>query len=829
MALNFKDKFNSISGYVPFPDIFADDSEKETEEFGLRFGKAIESEWFQADSGNKGRYQTSRDWYNMLRSYARGEQSMDNIQKLLGIKDNSTNGNNKKGRKLYTNYDTRPIQVVPKLVKHITNQMGERLFDLSVDAIDEYSQSVKKQKRDDLDRLRVSKSIIEDSREMLGVDLAPGMEMDDIPQTTEEVNLRMNMSDKLGIEIAEEEAINFSLGLSEYDEVSNRVTHDLVILGKGAVKHETDLDRGVIAKYVDPADLVHSYPTHRNYSDVNYFGEIKHMNATEVQRLSGDIFTNEELRKMTEAHGQYPSYYGYSNDNYYRDQDLPNTKIVVLHFTFEANNHITFKKKYNKNGGFKMIKKDGDFKKKSEDYNGYEAKRSYMKVWYEGYLVLGTDYIFNYGVCKNMVRPKGDLRNPLPPYIVYSPDLYQNRPKSIVGTIIPYVDQLQQIYIKTQQFIAKSKPPGIEIDISAIESIDLGDGNNMSLAEYIRFVNETGDTIKRSINEEGEYNIASNPIRNIPNGFMGGLNELIVSFNHYMNLIRDAIGIPLGADASTPHPDMAVGIQHQLALNSNTATKHILEGNLNITQRLCTALSLRLSDIVKYPNLRSAYERGIGRYNVEVIESLKELSLRDFAIFVNLKPDFEEKQKMQSAIQIALQGGLITLSDAIDIEQIDNIKLASQVLKINIEKRQKQAQKEREKEIMLQGEANAISAERVAQAKMQESQFQAEADIASINAKTQGRIAELQEEARLKQELMAQEFDYNIQLKGIEVGGKRENEKMKEDEKTKRQDRNNTQHSAIIDQRTTDSSPLNFESNEDHLSGSIGFDDVGNF
>lgn len=828
MAKNLKNKLGSNSGYAPFPDIFADDSIKKTEEYALQWAKAIESEWFQTESGRFGRYHTSREWFDMLRSYARGEQSMNHIEKLLGIKD-SSGGNKGKNKKLFTNYDTRPIQVVPKLVKHIANQMGERLFDLSVDAIDEYSQSAKKQKRDNLERLRVSKSIIEDSRELLGIDLAPGMEIDDIPQTTEEVNLRMNMSEKLGIEIAEEEAIKFSLNLSEYPEISNRIVHDLIVIGKGAIKHRTDLDKGVILEYVDPANLVHSYPTHRDYQDVNYIGEIKHMNATEIQRLSGDKFTTEDLKKMTNVSGEYPNYYGYSNDNYYRTQDLPNTKIVVLHFTFEANNHLTFKKKHNKNGGFKMIEKDNSFKKKSEDYNGYEAKRGIMKVWYEGYYVIGTDYIFNYGVCENMVRPNGDLRNPLPPYLLYSPDIYQNRPKSIVSTVIPYVDQAQQIHMKLQQFIAKSKPPGINIDLSGIESLDLGDGNTMTFEDLIRFTNETGNTISRSINEEGEYNPAANPIRNVPNGFMGGLNELAFAFNHYMNLIRESVGIPYGADASTPHPDMAVGIQHQLALNSNTATKHILEGVLNISQRACTALSLRLKDVVKYPNLRSAYERGIGRYNVEIIDRIKELSLRDFAIFVSLKPDFEEKQKMQNAIQIALQGGLITLSDAIDIEHIDNIKYASQVLKINIEKRQKQAQKEREKEIMMQGEANAISAERVAQAKMQETQFKAEADMASINAKTQGRIAELEAEARLKQELMEQEFEYQMQLKGIEVSGKRDNEKMKEDEKMKRQDRNNTQQSAMIEQRTLDSAPLNFESNEDHLSGAIGFDDVGSF
>jgi hypothetical protein len=476
-----------------------------------------------------------------------------------------------------------------------------------------------------------------------------------------------------------------------------------------------------------------------------------------------------------------------------------------------------------------MIEKDGNFKKTSEDYKGYDAKRGYMEVWYEGYYVIGSGKVFNYGKCENMVRPEGDLKKTFPPYIVYSPDLYQNRSKSIVSTIIPYVDQMQQIHIKLQQFIAKAKPPGIHIDLSGLEALDLGDGNNMSFEDLIRFTNETGNTLGRSVNAEGEYNPGANPIRNVPNGFMGGINELAFTFNHYMNLVRDAIGIPVGADASTPHPDMAVGVQQQLALNSNTATRHILEGALNITQRLCTAMSLRMKDVLKYPNLRSAYERGIGIHNVDVIDHIKDLSLSDFAIFISLKPDAEEKQYLEIAIQTALQGGLITLSDAIDIRGVDNIKYANQILKSNMRKQKKEAQKEEEQRIMTTGEANAMAAERSAKAKMEENQLKSQTELAAIEAKTQGKIRELEAEARLKEKLMDQEFRYNLQLKGIEVEGKVGTEQMKEDEKTKRQDRANTQQSAIVNQKQLGTAPLNFESNEDHISGAIGFDDVGSF
>ena len=65
--------------------------------------------------------------------------------------------------------------------------------------------------------------------------------------------------------------------------------------------------------------------------------------------------------------------------------------------------------------------------------------------------------------------------------------------------------------------------------------------------------------------------------------------------------------------------------------------------------------------------------------------------LYDFGIFLDLVPDEEEKAQLEQNIQVALQGGQIFLEDAIDIRQVNNLKLANQLLK----QRRKQKQKAR--------------------------------------------------------------------------------------------------------------------------------------
>jgi hypothetical protein len=80
----------------------------------------------------------------------------------------------------------------------------------------------------------------------------------------------------------------------------------------------------------------------------------------------------------------------------------------------------------------------------------------------------------------------------------------------------------------------------------------------------------------------------------------------------------------------------------------------------------------------------------------------------------------------------------------------------------------------------------------------------------------------MQQEAQLKKELMALEFQYNMQLKGVEVEGLKNREKEKEDRKDERTKIQATQQSEMIEQRKSGKPPKNFESTgNDIMSGNF--------
>ena len=149
-----------------------------------------------------------------------------------------------------------------------------------------------------------------------------------------------------------------------------------------------------------------------------------------------------------------------------------------------------------------------------------------------------------------------------------------------------------------------------------------------------------------------------------------------------MSMIRDVTGLNQARDASTPDPNSLVGLQKLAALNSNTATRHILQSSLSITQRLSESLSCRVADILEYANFREEFANQIGKYNVSILEDIKDLYLHDFGIFIELSPDEEQKAQLEANIQMALSKELITLEDAIDIREIKNLKMANELLKV---------------------------------------------------------------------------------------------------------------------------------------------------
>jgi hypothetical protein len=792
---------------VSFPSQMATDAEKASESFGLQIGQAIQYEWFRKD-GNSCRYYSQWRDFRRLRLYARGEQPISKYKNELAID----------GDLSYLNLDWTPVPIIPKFVDIVVNGMSDRLFKVKAYAQDAMSQSKRSKYQDMVEAQMVSKDILSTIKDKTGVDTFM-MDPEKLPETDEELSLYMQLNYKPAIEIAEEEAINTIFDDNHYDDLRKRLDYDATVIGIEVVKHEFLQGTGVKISYVDPANIVYSYTEDPFFKDCFYWGEIKTLPVLELMKIDQSL-TREDLQEITQYSQSWYDYYNvaqfYENSMFYRDT------CTLMYFNYKTTKKVVYKKKNLEGGGSRVIEKDETFNPPVEmmEEGNFEKIEKTIDVWYEGIMVMGTNIILQWRLSENMVRPKSASQHALPNYVACAPRMYKGVIESLCRRMIPFADLIQITHLKLQQVIARTVPDGVFIDADGLSEIDLGTGNAYNPEDALRLYFQTGSVIGRSFTQDGDFNNARVPITQLnSNSGAAKTQMLITNMNHYIDMIRSVTGLNEARDGSTPDPNALVGLQKLAALNSNTATRHILDGSLFVYRSLAEALTYRIGDILQYSDFKEEFTNQIGKYNVSILEDIKDLYIYDFGIFIEVSPDEEQKAQLEANIQMALSKGDINLEDAIDIREIRNIKLANQLLKMKRIKTQERLEKNEMQKQAMMSQQQLKAQEMAGQVAMQKIELEARAKMQIKQAEVAFDIQKMEKEAEMKSYLMREEFQYNMQLHGMEVGNLTKREQMKEDAKAKRISQQNTEQSKLINQRKNNLPPMTFESNEDSLDG----------
>jgi len=433
---------------------------------------------------------------------------------------------------------------------------------------------------------------------------------------------------------------------------------------------------------------------------------------------------------------------------------------------------------------------------------------------------MGTNIILKWELAKNMVRPKSSSQHALSNYVAVAPRMYKGVIESLVRRMIPFADLIQVTHLKLQQVIARTVPDGVYIDADGLNEVDLGTGQGYNPEDALRLYFQTGSVIGRSYTQEGEFNQGRVPIQQLTsNSGASKTQMLIANYNHYLDMMRAVTGLNEARDGSTPNPDALVGVQKLAALNSNTATRHILDGSLFIYRSLAEALTYRIADVLEFSDFKDDFINKIGKYNVSILNEISDLYIYDFGVFIELSPDEEEAARLEQNVQVALSKGDINLEDAIDIREIKNIKLANQLLKV---KRKAKQEADRQKEIEKQqliSQSQQQSQQLAGQIAMQKMEAENMYKMKYKQAEIAFEIEKNKTEAQLKSQLMEQEFQYNMQIQGLTQAAISKREQDKEEGKSKRISQANSEQSQLITQRKNNLPPKRFESNEDSLDG----------
>ena len=790
-----------------FPSQFVSDSEKASVEFGLQIGQAIQYEWFKKDGAGCRFYSQWGDFHR-LRLYARGEQSVAKYKNELAVD----------GDLSYLNLDWTPVPIIPKFVDIVVNGMSDRQFKVKAYSQDAMSQSKRSKYQEMVEGQMLNKPLLDKIQKNTGVNPFT-VDPDTLPQTDEELALYMQLNFKPAIEIAEETAVNTMFDENHYDDIRKRLDYDLTVLGVAVAKHDFLPGSGIKIDYVDPANVVYSYTEDPNFKDCFYWGEIKTVPITELKKIDPTL-SSADLEEISKYGDSWYDYYNvsqyYDNDIFYRDT------TTLMYFNYKTTKDVVYKKKIKENGNISMVQKDDQFNPPEEmmEEGSFEKVSKTIDVWYSGVMVMGTSIILKWEMSENMVRPKSATQHAMPNYVAVAPRMYKGAIESLVRRMIPFTDLIQLTHLKLQQVISRVVPDGVFIDADGLNEVDLGTGAAYNPEDALRLYFQTGSVIGRSYTGDGEFNNARVPIQQLTANSGASKSQMLIgNYNHYLNEIRNVTGLNEARDGSSPDPNSLVGLQKLAAANSNTATRHILDGSLYMYRTLAEGLSYRVADVLQYSDFKEEFINKIGKYNVSILNDINELYMYDFGIFIEISPDEEQKGMLEQNIQMALSKGDINLEDAIDIREIRNLKLANQLLKVKRKAKQEREEKMQMQQQQQQAQIQQQSQEMAAQVAAQNIQLETQSKMQLKQAEVAFDIEKLKNEAELKLMLMDKEFQMNMQLRGMEVESLSNREKDKEDSKSKRISQQNTEQSKLINQRKNNLPPMSFESNEDSLDG----------
>ena len=778
-----------------FPSQVVSDAEKASREYGTQVGQAIEYEWFGQGRTNGNRYLTSWNQFHQLRLYARGEQSIQKYKDELSIN----------GDLSYLNLDWKPVPILSKFVDIVVNGISGKSYDIKAYAQDPSSIKKRTDYASMLYEDMVAKEYLDSLKQTLGINLYQTPDASIVPETKDDLELHMQLSYKQSIEIAEEEAISSVLAQNKYDLTRKRLNMDLTVLGIACAKTGFNTAEGITVDYVDPAYVVYSYTEDPNFDDVYYIGEVKSITIPELKKEFPNI-SKEELERIQKMPGnnQYVTGWGNYDEN----------TVQVLYFDYKTYHNQVFKIKETPQGLIKALEKPDSFNPPERD--NFERVSRSIEVLYNGAKVLGSNEMIKWELAENMSRPTADTTKVEMNYALCAPRMYKGRIESLVSKCIGFADMIQLTHLKLQQVLSRMVPDGVYLDMDGLAEVDLGNGTNYNPAEALNMYFQTGSIVGRSLTQDGDMNPGKVPIQELNSSSgQAKIAALIQTYQYYLQMIRDVTGLNEARDGTAMDKNSLVGLQKMAANASNVATRHINQSGLYITLKLAENVALKIADALEFPLTRSALQNSISTYNIKTLDEIINLNLHDFGIFLELEPDDEEQAQLEANIQVALQQGGIDLEDAIDLRQIKNLKLANQMLKVKRKAKAKQDQENQQANIKAQGDSQAETAEKTAMAEVQKQEAIMGANVQFEQSKNQMEIERMELAARLEAQKMQTRFQYDMQLKELEVQSIKGKENAIEDRKDKRSKMEATQQSELISQRKNDSLPIDFESEPD--------------
>lgn len=660
-----------------------------------------------------------------LRSYGDGCQDKTQyMDRILGGKTPTTTGEGVASRlgpgavttfarKGYANINFDILKIAPKFKTVVVGTFMDAEYDVFADGVDEKSSVQKQQEKAKLWVEMQYKNEIAQMEQIIGAETP---KPDYIPETVAELEMYDQMGGfRLKSEIAIESAIQYTLFLSRWKDIKNKLITDLFEIGIAGVKDEVNPQtQKVQARYCNPAMSVVPYSQSTDFENMPFAGEFVFMTIAELRQL--DKFTEEELHTIACSYQNFfdnavflngasnvSSFYTDENNNYLYNQ----FKIAVLDCEFKSDDYSYTVERVNEKGE-KIIQK-AKFGKVKNDSKRKTTETKTLMV-YKCKWVVGSDLCWDYG-------HQFDIPRPTPSQAKLSFHFTKIEGPSMTEMMIGPLDQIQLTYLKMQAALAAARPAGLAIDISTLNNVAYG-GKTLGPLELLKISNQTGNVLYSATTHKGYQPQATGykPIQELQGGVGQSLNEFILYMERQIMMIQDITGINRVAAAGNPASGDLVGISEMSMQATITALKPLINRYVAIKEKMCENAVLRIQLLVKVNGrYKGGYYTALGQSTTQILDIGSEINNAMYNIRIQARPSAEEKARILTAAQTSLQAGKnglvgISTSDYLILSRfVDNgmLKLAEVYLAFQERKAAENQDRIAKENIQLQQQGNA--------------------------------------------------------------------------------------------------------------------------
>jgi len=727
-----------VSGRAGYPSDFVSTLEKLEKKWAYEYFVSAYSDMTHSDGYN---IDSNIDRYVNSRKLAEGLRDIQDLKEKFSQDQDLSY--------LAINHDVSTP--TPKMLKIAARTINNNSYKPTATPVDSTSVSKSGNQRNKI----IHKMNMERMRrdlESQGVGGAIGKADSSLPKDERELDIHMEMNPKIAEAIGWEYLIRQGFLQNKFEDIRQKFDKDLVDCKRGITKVGFDRDNNLIIDYVDPVNFISSYVNKDDFSDARHMGEILSIPISELREMIGDEYSEKELQWIAEhADRSTGDGFMFGDKRYYGavidKEEYNNTQIKVMQLQVKQYDQETYVKKGKLNGGFRIEKKKNGYTTPANAKREREVIHSGAQVIYEGYWIVGTDYIFQWRrkdeAFKERLNGKW-FNTAMFDYVVYSPDIYDMTNKSLTETIRYHDDQLFLLELKIQQHMLTAHPSGYVYNVDAILGAIDGMGlKDTEVADMVRIKAQNGSMYVSSKDQDGELingGSGIDPVRRLESGFDQTFLLLFEAYARRLQMMKEVIGINDAVDGSQPDKKALVGIQklaaegHKAALSDlNKADQYIVR---ETAKRVYIGFQMQIKEGINIPEL----EASLGELNLKEIK-LKTMSAADCSIEIEMLPDAFEIEVINQDLQRMVEVGAISPGIKYSVMRVakESTKKAEAMLSFSEKKFREEEQAKKENLVQLQTQGNGEVAKIAAQ-------MDAENIKLRLSMEGQNKIAELEKE-----------------------------------------------------------------------------------